>query len=172
MSWLTGIFTWGLIREGVESWTLGGAAKSALGSAVAVTAVGTLAGRGKGLLALGGACHMDALPHNTQLLEHQLPKVEGDIACSGAVGKSLLGKSKVCIEEQHEVSLSAVLSLTAKAQIKLTMATGYSNTVLWANSAGSEMAQARCCVQLEDEVIMICKRISVMLTQWQMAAAN
>lgn len=92
VSWLTGIFTWGLIRQGVESWTLGGAAKSALGSAVAVTAVGTLAGRGKGLLALGGACHMDALPHNTQLLEHQLPKVEGDIACSGAVGISLLGK--------------------------------------------------------------------------------
>lgn len=91
MSWLTRIFPWGPISEGVEARTLDGGAKSALASAVSMTAMGTLAGRGKGLLPLGGSCHMGALPHNAQLLEHQLPKVEGDIACSSTVDMSLLG---------------------------------------------------------------------------------
>ena len=82
VSRLAGVLSWGSIREGVEPWAFGWAAKSGPGSTVSMTAVGTLIGGGEGLLPLGVACHMGALPHNTQLLKHQLPEIEGNIACS------------------------------------------------------------------------------------------
>ena len=81
MGGLACVLSWGPIRERVEPWAFHWAAKSALGSIAFMTAVGTLTGGVKGLLPLGRACHMGALPHNTQLLKHQLPETEGHIAC-------------------------------------------------------------------------------------------
>lgn len=82
MSGLAGVFSWGPTRERGEPWALDGASKCALGCTVCMTAVGVLTGGREGLLPLLGACDKAVLPHLIQLVEHQPPKVDGNIACS------------------------------------------------------------------------------------------